>query len=269
MQALSMAAPYLVLLVVSAVVAVRRKAWTQRKAYHFYETGIIPWIVLVGLLGFLRFTQVAQHEAAATLTYETTPLVFLTLGLFLFCKRVGQLETRLFCKSCGKFVQHDSEWMCGYCDSLNSISLYERCRKCGTAPLAYRCHHCQKSIFFGPELTETHVAHKKGPPPIVETEADVERQRGQEKRKKEHDLLIAKLDAQLIQEKARLKQIETDSQPKQSPLLEDYEEHKQHYLMIHEIVAKELAEADAKYKDNEEMRGRFREVIDSWREKHL
>lgn len=210
----------------------------------------------------------------ATLVYQVIISVIFAMALFGFLAILGKglaskWETRLFCPHCGKFIRHNDEWKCGFCDTLNNTTLYRACVKCENEPKAYRCHECQGVIFLGEEQDARHVAVKKGVPVAQETEEQLKRRQQWEKDKREHELVITRLDAQLAQEKARLKLISQEEHTKLSALEKDFSETKHHFLGVHEIAARELKDAEVRYPNDPEMQDRIRSLVEGWKNNNI
>lgn len=190
-------------------------------------------------------------------------LVSLGRGMF------SKWETRLFCPHCGKFARHNDEWVCGYCDTLNNTTLYRECVKCENEPKAYRCHECQRVIFLGEEKEARHIAVKKGVPVAEETEEQRKRRRQWEKDQREHDLEITRLDAQLAQEKARLKLFAKEPESKTNPIEADFLATQDAFMTVEVVAKREMQAAEEKYRNDPEMLGRYREFIEHWKSRHM
>jgi hypothetical protein len=113
---------------------------------------------------------------------------------------------RLFCESCGKYVPSDMEWSCGYCNAHNHrtklYSFLRKCQHCKRVPKLYICPHCERPNFLGKDKDGQHPARHISMPPRIITEERQRLQRIEElkhqKDTKEHEVEIAKLDAELL-----------------------------------------------------------------------
>lgn len=65
----------------------------------------------------------------------------------------GQPAIKFDCPHCGGRLSTDLPWVCGYCggehrapDRCWGRSFLTRCRRCGSAPRAFRCIHCENPV---------------------------------------------------------------------------------------------------------------------------
>lgn len=130
----------------------------------------------------------------------------LSVMIFLFL-RLNNKPIRLKCLACAKMILSNTPWTCGFCKQENrdtrGFPFVNTCQHCGNEPKAYKCHHCGGLIYLTEDEQKSGYAFfanddserpKPKPMPVV---VDKEKIRHEEVREKQHNLAMAKLDAEL------------------------------------------------------------------------
>jgi hypothetical protein len=181
-----------------------------------------------------------------------------------------------FCPQCGKYISADVEWRCGFCNGRNtrtrSFSFLYKCEHCGAIPKAYRCQHCEKSIFLDTANDDTHCAMM-----FIEPTAEAAKPIA-ELRKEELDTiahnttrareLCAQLDAELALKERQWKidyaRKERKSRSTGSNLEQSFAAHNDRYLEVHRIATRARKKAHKDYADNPEMFRLALMAIENW-----
>jgi hypothetical protein len=122
------------------------------------------------------------------------------------------------CPYCGKTLSSDLSWVCGFCDQVHNspffFSVFLRCKRCGNAPKAYKCHHpiCGHIVYLDRDFDASHCAYAVGqaPPKVRRVdEEDFEEQWQLEARTREHAIKLVSLEAEYYDEMTRLREART------------------------------------------------------------
>ncbi len=271
-----------VLVLVGSTFALRslqRHAQTRKGTFQ-----ALPYFAAVSVFASFSVMVWSGFRASSLLNDATTAyqiifgVIFGLAGLsFLIDIALGLCsgwDTRIFCSHCGKFTRLDSTWVCGYCDTVNRGPIFDACELCKNEPKACPCQHCKQVIFFSEDRDVRHMAVGWIPPLPVAGETDEERAKRLrfEKERREHDLAIVRLDAELATEMKRLKFIVEGPKPASKstahPLEEDFERTKDQFVKVHEIANRALQEALAKYQNDPDMLERYRNLVADWKSRN-
>jgi hypothetical protein len=70
------------------------------------------------------------------------------IGIAIYAYVSAKQPVTVFCPYCEKLIENT--WVCGYCDTVNTLSLRESCAKCGKRAGGFICNHChQESTLNG------------------------------------------------------------------------------------------------------------------------
>lgn len=91
-------------------------------------------------------------------------------------------EIKIFCEHCGKYIDEDARWICGYCDVeiCSELPIYPflaECSKCGKEPPALQCPHCNANVLLIDDPDPRHVARFIPGKTITPPENPVEKQK--------------------------------------------------------------------------------------------
>lgn len=136
----------------------------------------VAWLAVLGIVAALLLfasDQLLESKQKAVVAVVLGSCALTVILLFLqawrMCCRVLLSMLRplqLSCPRCGKHIEWNAEWTCGFCDHRNSnTSLFPfiwKCEKttCGKPPKAFRCHHesCGESICLDSDKDDKHTA---------------------------------------------------------------------------------------------------------------
>lgn len=191
------------------------------------------------------------------------------MGIYAYA---GQMH--LFCPHCGKFLAQDEAWGCGYCDKSNHRSLFKGCETCDKRPTGFTCPHCAQIVDLTGgkgSIDEKHLAKRFQHIVLPKTDDDIAKDRTRTKGDREFEILLLRLDSELVQERARYEMLLKAKKPRDevSAIEEDYNRHKQAFLAVDEIVERETKAAQEKYKDNPDMLKRHLECLEAWKQRKL
>jgi len=127
------------------------------------------------------------------------------------------LESHLIvieCPSCGKDINTDTPWLCGYKNCRNEDGvrfpfIYE-CKHCHYPPKAYVCHHCERVVYLTSDKQLEHAASRlespKIPAPVAvakDPAKDKAARHAEDLRDAEHELKMAryKKDIEIVKNK--------------------------------------------------------------------
>ena len=183
-----------------------------------------------------------RFQASVTLNWAIFGLTFL-IAISLTCWAVSQISDSLFvlltlvgivaivvyyihisfvvrgimfqCQNpkCKKLNSSNTPWVCGECGHKNihprSYPVIFKCENinCSSEPKAYRCHHCDKLIFFTKDPDDKHFSYRlisRIKEPEVKPDEEAEQLKKHEKKLKElnqeHDILTQKLKIKQLDE---------------------------------------------------------------------
>lgn len=184
------------------------------------------------------------------------------------------LEQRVIgieCPHCGKHIETNTPWICGFCQKTNDegseFPFVHRCKHCGAEPKAYQCHHreCRKLIFLSKDELETNYARCVNASivePQPSAEATDEEQWLREKKKMEHELMMTELSAKLDAAKRRA-ELDRKRSPRER-LEKSFEDFHTGALGAREIAREKEKEIKVRYKDDPEMQKAALEAVEDW-----
>jgi len=174
---------------------------------------------------------------------------------------------RIRCPHCTKYIATNVPWICGFCekrnDNIDAFPFIHRCEHCSAEPRSYKCHHrnCGKLIFLTDDHLEENFARCVSTPIPDETEAETNLQ-AREKRKMEHELIMAELSAKLnlVKEKSEFMKKKSPRAKKE----ESFESFHGGVMAAREIAREKKTAIADKYKDDPEMLQWSTEAVDEW-----
>ena len=182
---------------------------------------------------------------------------------------------RLFCDHCDKYVPSDMPWRCSHCSHENERtrihSFLNKCRNCKRSPKAYACPHCGQFNFLDTDREVAHPALPVGRPPAAESTTDPRkeklRERIEQKESLEHEIVIARLDAELkhIKESAEFKK----EKSARESLEKSFSEHDAHMMGAHALAREQRRKNAETYKDDPELRTMADESVQHWLEQQF
>jgi hypothetical protein len=184
---------------------------------------------------------------------------------------------RLFCNHCGKYIPSDSEWRCGYCDTENLrtklYSFLRKCQQCKRPPKAFICPHCKEPNFLDKKRDATHAAWniRTVVPAVVANAEELRswRKQGREDEKSglQHEIEIAKLNAELIMVK---KSVEFKEKKSIKESLEESLTEFEANTMGARMAAKNRRELYAKEVNNDpDLLRDYDEMLQAWLDNYL
>jgi hypothetical protein len=222
------------------------------------------WLIVVGIFVLVAvvFDSIAADAVAIAALF------------YLYFSILDKRTIGMDCNHCGQHIASNTPWVCGFCKEPNRNAtehpFVDKCAHCGNEPKAYKCHHdgCRKLIFLTDDRLETNYAYcinapSEVPEPPKPDERMVKVKTHQEnKQDKEHELEVAKLDAELKQIKERIDgpKIKTPFEQKK----ESFDKYYDGVMGMREYARKKRAEAAETYKDDPESLKDANEAIDEF-----
>lgn len=192
-----------------------------------------------------------------------------TYFLYVLAEKV---PIRIRCNGCKKVVLSNTPWI-GACTHQNKdsgiYSFLNRCghEGCGMEPKTYKCHHCGDLLYLTEDEDKSNVAVSLTIPPepqILNERERTTQQHDDAKLKKEREIELKKLEAQIKEIETRL------SDPKIQTAYEKERDKMMAYLdkvaRLHLDLNKFEANAELQYKDNPEMLKIIKEAVAATRE---
>jgi hypothetical protein len=112
-------------------------------------------------IGLVVFAPICFPLLLCVNVWVASGIAFLP-ALCLYC----YLESRVIvieCPSCGKDIDTNTPWLCGYKQCRNENVDHEHpfineCEHCQYIPKAYECHHCNRLIYLTTDRQQIHAA---------------------------------------------------------------------------------------------------------------
>lgn len=162
---------------------------------------------------------------------------------------------QIVCNHCDKIILSNTPWVCGACGETNfdteRHSILEQCQKCGTAPKAYKCHHCRELIFFSKDEDKRNPATglNETREPDEPTKKSMEHLATKQEREQQIELAELELKLKAVNDKVAGPKIKSPYEKKKEDLFDYYK----NVMEIRDDIRKLRQEAKEKYKDNLEM----------------
>jgi hypothetical protein len=170
---------------------------------------------------------------------------------------------------CGKFVEIDTPWLCGFKEdgaahenvNTGAYPFVKECECCHKRPKAYQCHHCEELIYLSKDEDKRNFAKRLG---NIKTKIDPREEKVTKQIEKIQDKSleyeVAKLDRKIKIEKS------LPVKPEDKSLVDEIEAELEKDVAIHftfeEAAARLHAKVDEKYKDNDFEKKRHHLAID-------
>lgn len=255
----------------------------QAKAYHrrfrrWYRLHL--WANRLGYIiaAFLLVDLWAMGGKTSTVAVITIGASYVAVASLAWLLAVRyRRKTKLFCSHCGKFIDYQTDWVCGRCDHSNagaypSWGFFGECPACGEVPGALVCPHCESFNFLDAKCIDQFPAQVAGF--AKKHWSSDKRSREREMEEIQHQKELAVQQTELIRQKralaAELKVDEPRAEkPKSVQLEESFAAFRDGLLTVDSIAERELREAEQKYGKDSEMFRRYQDLVNAWREEHI
>jgi len=238
-----------------------RKWFKARKTINLAIV-FIGFVILVFVLQALMYPLIADVIAIA-------------IAYVVFFHVLAKRAIAITCPNCKGYIETNTPWKCGNpnCrknnERVDDFPFVYHCEHCSVEPKAYKCHHCEKTIFLGRDMLTTLCAtlikpEKKSapPPPKKDPVVDKITQENDTIRETEYKLRKAKLDLEL---KGVQKNLEPDKELTEEEILEkSAARFKDRLTSGPKIVERWKAENARIYKDNPLEREKQDANADQW-----
>jgi len=237
----------------------KARQWFKLKAPTNWAITIVVVVALVFALQFVFSFFVADAIAIA-------------IGFTLFFFVLDKQAIGIKCQRCGKHVESNTPWICGYNQCRNE-RVYEfpfiyQCQHCGLEPKAYQCHHCNELIFLSKDHQRTNYAKfaerlvvKPKPIKVVkDPKAEKIAKEHEEIHELEHELKVTELKAGIHEVKAKIMPLKTDQELMEESLQSFYNRN----IGAEEAGRKMKAMVDIQFPNNPDERAKRYAIIDAW-----
>lgn len=190
---------------------------------------------------------------------------------------LGDHRLRVFCAGCSKHLSTTNKWRCGYCNNVNQQgtilhhSVLRHCGQCKKRPPGIQCPHCDKVNTFSsdghPGLFATYIDESDPPSqPELDPIDFVLDERAKAIAEREHQVTIARLDAELAELKAKLPKPPRKPRSPREAAEDSFRRTHEHNLSILEVEEREIERLKKKYANNPAKRDHLIEGIKIWSE---
>ena len=172
---------------------------------------LIAFIPLVYIVATL-----ASYASDSKLVLFVFEALLVTAMLFVF-SLLNRRPIQLICGKCCNSIMSNTPWVCGVCGETNldtvQFPFVHRCEYCAAESKAYKCHHCGELVFLTPDKQKSNYAfciNDKSEPrrPGGDAEAQRHKVRQEQVARAQHEVEIAKLQAELKALQVRVREQE-------------------------------------------------------------
>jgi hypothetical protein len=195
----------------------------------------------------------------------------------MFCVFFFVLDRRTIgieCARCGKYIETDTPWKCGFCGKENfntaEFPFVGRCgnKECGAKPKSYQCHHCGELIYFTKDRQTIHFAKCVNTPTPTEPTPVKKDEHAEKMVELDKGIKVTELEVKKAELDVKLKQFKDVLEPvKLKSKGERLRSGVRNRTELDEEVRRLKTEADKEFPNDKDAREqRYRDIDDEARE---